>query len=75
MSVGLENKSNTVAFFKKFQENSDMCQDSKKWLQIFVLSGNFGDIEFYYFSVDQSCYNGIKWIMVAYSLVCIIYIL
>ena len=25
----------------------------KKWLQIFVLSGYFSDIEFYNFSVDQ----------------------
>ena len=27
-------------------------------------TGYFGDIEFYYFAVDQSWYNGIKWVKV-----------
>ena len=124
-------KSNTWAFvvFKKFQDNCDMHLDFKKWLQVFLLFGDFpggsdsksvclqcrrprydpcvrkipwrrkwqptpvllpgkshrqrslvgysswgrkesdrtewlrfhfGDIEFYYFSVDQSWYSGIK---------------
>ena len=55
-------KSNTwaFAFFQKFQDNSDMLLDFKKWSQIFLLNGIFGDIEFYYFSIDQSWYNGIK---------------
>ena len=50
----LVEKSNTWAsvFFKKFQDNSDMHLDFKKWLQVFLLNGSFGDIEFYYFSVD-----------------------
>ena len=41
-------KSNTWAFvfFKKFQDNSDMHLDCKKWLQIFLLNGSFGDIQF-----------------------------
>ena len=30
-----------------------------------LLNPSFGDIEFYYyFSVDQSWYNGIKWVTV-----------
>ena len=29
-----------------------------------LLSGHFGDMEFYYFSVDPSWYNGIKWVTV-----------
>ena len=41
-------------FFKKFQGNSDMRLDFKKLLQVFLLDPSFGDIEFYYFSVDQS---------------------
>ena len=35
----------------------------KKWLQIFLLDPSFGDIEFYYFSVDWSWYNNIKWVI------------
>ena len=46
-------------FSKKFQENYDMGLGFKKRLQVFLLNGNFGDTEFYYFSVDQSWYNGI----------------
>ena len=53
MFVALENKSNTLAFFKKFLDNSDVCQ-------VFLLNGSFGDTEFYYFSVDHSWYNSIK---------------
>ena len=54
-------KSNIWAFvfFKKFQDNSDMHLDFKKWLQVFLLNYSSGDLEFYYFSVDQSWYNGI----------------
>ena len=39
-------KSNTWAFvfFKKFQDNSDMYLDFKKWLQIFLLDPSFGDM-------------------------------
>ena len=59
-------KSNTWAFvfFKKFQVNSNTHLDFKKCLQVFLLNGSFGDIEFYYFSVYQSWYNGIKWVIV-----------
>ena len=66
ISGALEEKSNTWAFvfFKKFQDNSDMDLEFKKWLQVFLLDSNFSDIEFYYFSVDQSWYNGIKWAIV-----------
>ena len=46
-----------ICIFQKM-DNSDF----KKWLQVFLLNPSFGDIEFYYFSVDQSWYNGIKWI-------------
>ena len=55
-------KRNTWAFvfFKKFQDNSDMHMDFKKWLQIFLLNASFYDIEFYNFSADQSWYNGIN---------------
>ena len=60
MSVGLENKSNTMALFKKFQDNSDMCQDFKKWLQIFLLNDSFGDVEFYYFLLTNHKYSSIK---------------
>ena len=54
--------SNNWAFivFKKFQDNTDMHLDFKKWLQGFLLNGSFDDIQFYYFSVDQSFYSGIK---------------
>jgi len=38
--------------------------DFKKQLQIILFSGSFGDIEFYNFSVDQSWYCGIKWVIV-----------
>ena len=37
-----------------------MYLDFKKWLQVFLLDPSFVDIEFYYFSVDQSQYNGIS---------------
>ena len=62
-------KSNTWAFvfFKKFQVNSNTHLDFKKCLQVFLLNGSFGDIEFYYFSVDQSWFNGIKWVIVNVS--------
>ena len=36
-----------------------MHLDCKKWLQVFQLNGSFDDTEFYYFSIDQSWYNGI----------------
>ena len=66
LEIHLEKKSNTWAFvvFKKFQDNSDTYLDFKKWSQVFLLNGSFGDTEFYYFSVDQSWYNGIKWVIV-----------
>ena len=37
----LREKSNTWAFvfFKKFQDNSNMHMDFKKWLQVFLLNG------------------------------------
>ena len=58
ISGALGVKSNTWAFvfFKKFQDNSDMHvhMDFKKCLQVFLLNGSFGKIEFYNFSVDQS---------------------
>ena len=37
-----------------------MPLDFKKWLQVFLLDPSSGDIEFYYFSVDQSWYNGVE---------------
>ena len=37
-----------------------MHLDFKKCLQVFLLNGSFSDTEFYYFSVDQSWYNGIN---------------
>ena len=37
-----------------------MPLDFKKWLQVFLIDPNSGYTEFYYFSVDQSWYNGIK---------------
>ena len=41
-------------FFKKFQSNSDVHLDFKKWiLQVFLLDPNLL-VEFYYFSADQS---------------------
>ena len=45
--------SNTWAFvfFKKFQGNSDMHINFKKWLQLLV-NGSFDDVEFCSFSVD-----------------------
>ena len=49
---------------KKNQENSGMHLNNQKWLQVFLLDPSFGDIEFYYSSVDQSWYNDIKWIIV-----------
>ena len=49
---------------KKSQDNSDMHLDFKKRLQVFLLDPTFGNTEFYYFSVDQSWYNGIKWLVV-----------
>ena len=62
ISGALQKKSNTWAFIlsKKFQANSDMPLDFKKWLQVFPLDPSSGDIEFYYFSVDQSWHNGIE---------------
>ena len=65
LSGALEKKSNTWAFvvFKKFQDNSDMHLDFKKWWQVLLLDPSFGDTEFYYFSVDQSWYNSIEWII------------
>ena len=36
----------------------------KKWLQVFLLDPSFGDLEFYYFYVDQLWLNGIKWVIV-----------
>ena len=50
MSVALEKKSNNWAFvvFKKFQDNSDTHLDFKKWSQVFLLNGSFGDTEFYF---------------------------
>ena len=45
-------------FSKKFQDNSDMHLDFKKWLQVFLLNSSF-ITDFYYFSVDQSWYSGI----------------
>ena len=62
----LEKKINTwvFIFYKKFQDNSDMHLDFKKWLQVFVLNSSFDATDFYYFSVDQSWYNGIMWVMV-----------
>ena len=49
-------KSNTWAFvfFKKFQDNSDVHLDFKKWLQVFLLNGSFGDIEFYFSSFKEA---------------------
>ena len=44
-----------------------MHLDFRKWLRAFLLNGSFGDIEFYYFSVDQSWINGIKWVLVNVS--------
>ena len=41
-----------------------MHLEFKKWLQVFLLDPSLGDMEFYYFSVDQSWYNGIKWVTV-----------
>ena len=41
-----------------------MYVDFKKQLLVFLLDPNFGDIDFYYFSVAQSWYNGIKWVTV-----------
>ena len=49
-----------ILFFKKFQDNSEMHLGFKNWLQVFLLNGSFGEIEFYNFSVDQSWYSGIK---------------
>ena len=36
-------------FFRKFQDNSNVHLEFKKWLQVFLLNGNFSDIKFYYF--------------------------
>ena len=57
-----EKKSNTGAlvFFKKFQANFDMLNGFFKVITDFSIKCNFGDTEFYNFSVDQSLYNGIK---------------
>ena len=30
----------------------------------FSIIFSFGDIQFYYFSVDQPWYNGIKWVII-----------
>ena len=40
-----------------------MHLDFKKLFQVFVLDPSFGDKEFCYFSVKQSWYNGIKWVI------------
>ena len=37
-----------------------MQLDFKKEYQVFLLDPSFDNTEFYYFSVDQSWYNGIK---------------
>ena len=50
--LGRKNKSWTFVLFKNFQNNSDIYLDFKRWLQVFLSNGSFGDIEFYYFSVD-----------------------
>ena len=55
-----ENNTWAFVFFKKFQDDSDMHLDFKNWLQVFLLNPSFGDVQFYYFSVDQSWYNGIN---------------
>ena len=46
----ISKKDNSIIFFffKIFQDNSDMHLDFKKWLQVFLLNGSFGGIEFYY---------------------------
>ena len=51
---------------KKIQDNSDMHLDFKKWLQVFLLNPSFDNTEFY-FSVDLSWYNGIKWVIVNHN--------
>ena len=43
-----------------------MHLDFKKQLHVFLFNGSFGDIEFYNFSVDQSWYCGIKWVIVTW---------
>ena len=49
-------------FSKKFQDSSDIHLQFIKWLQAFLFNDSFGDKEFYYFPVDQSWYNSIKWV-------------
>ena len=44
-----------------------MHLDFKEWLQVFLLNYSFGDTDFYYFSVDQTWYNGIKWVKDVYQ--------
>ena len=62
-SGGKKPISEFLYFSKNFQDNFDMHLDFAKWLQVFLLDPSFGNIEFYYFSVDQSWYNGIKWVI------------
>ena len=50
-----------------------MHLDFRKWLWAFLLNGSFDDIEFYYFSVDQSQYNGIKWLVDIVAIVKYVY--
>ena len=58
-------KSNTWAFL--FLKNSKiilLCTwILKRDYSFFKLNDSFGDIEFYYFSVDWLWYNGIKWVI------------
>ena len=39
----------SICIFLKLQDNSDTDLDFKKWLQVFLLNGSFGDTEFCYF--------------------------
>ena len=55
-------------YFSKINwDNSGMHLGFKNWLQVFLLDSSFGGIEFCYFSVDWSWYNGIKWVTVTWS--------
>ena len=47
----------TQQFSKKFQDNSNVHLDFKKWYQVFLLNGSFSDIEFYYYLLT----NHNKW--------------
>ena len=48
-SSGGKSNTWTFVFFKKFQDNSNVHLDFKKWLQVLLLNGSFSDIEYYYF--------------------------